>query len=152
MAGVLCVWKSFLGPIYRWAKGCPLGGFIEVPTAILAFFAFLLHEVESAPTEIVVSDRMVAGELFRADASARKDEVVLGGWQLAAGEDTMQAPWVAIRLSRAAAPWTFEKAGEPHRVVAALELMAGYAALRDVLVAAVSRPPGGRTQCLHGGV
>lgn len=60
---------------------------------------------------------------FRADAKADDTGVVIGGWDASHGADTTQAKWFSERLTPENAPWVFQ-AGEPFRVIAALELLA----------------------------
>ena len=62
-------------------------------------------------------------ETFRADAKAEGEEVCIGGWELGLSGDTATARWFSETLTRFNAPWVFE-AGEPFRVIAALELLA----------------------------
>ena len=62
------------------------------------------------------------GELFRLDAKAQGDTVVVGGWRCAGGISTRDASWFSVRLTRRNAPWAFAR-GEPFRTIASLELM-----------------------------
>ena len=66
-------------------------------------------------------------ELFRVDAKAEGDVVVIGGWSTSAGWDTRAARWFSLRITKAMAPWVFEK--EPYRIVATLELLAVLVAM-----------------------
>jgi hypothetical protein len=61
-------------------------------------------------------------ELFRADAKAEGDDVILGGWRCYDGEPA-EAAWYSLRLTRKNAKWAFAH-GEPFRQIAALELLA----------------------------
>ena len=63
------------------------------------------------------------GELYRADAKAEGDTIVLGGWELRGGEGTAGARWYSLRLSRAEIPWAYTR-GDPFRSIAALALLA----------------------------
>ncbi|CAJ1332305.1 unnamed protein product [Effrenium voratum] len=63
------------------------------------------------------------GELFRVDAKAEGDLVVVGGWESFGGRATAEARWFSLKLTRKTAPWAYVK-GEPFRVIASLELIA----------------------------
>ena len=62
-------------------------------------------------------------ELFRADAKAEGEDVVIGGWELNGATDTSDAQWFSEKVDRNNAPWIFE-AGEAYRSIATLELLA----------------------------
>ena len=62
------------------------------------------------------------GEVFRMDAKAEGDTVVIGGWLSAEGARTKDARWFAVQLTRKSAPWAFAR-GEPFRTIASLELL-----------------------------
>jgi hypothetical protein len=62
------------------------------------------------------------GELYRSDAKAEGDLIVLGGWELGPHADTCQARWYSIRLSRKEVPWAYTR-GDPFRAIASLELL-----------------------------
>merc|ERR1739841_443994 len=68
------------------------------------------------------------GELFRLDAKAEGQYVAIGGWLCASGIATRDAPWFAVKLTRANAPWAFAR-GEPFRTIASLELLGALVGL-----------------------
>ena len=142
VAGAVPFWKPFLGPVFRSACGCPLGGFVEIPLSVATVYRFLLAELGDYQLEPCRELPIRLGELFRADASATKEGIVrLGGWSLHEGASTRTARWFAVEVSEAAAPWVFAKQGQPHRVIAALEL---YATLLCVLLLWPRGVPSGR--------
>ena len=63
------------------------------------------------------------GELYRADAKAEGDLVVLGGWEVAGGRAPAEARWFSLRLGRKEIPWAYTR-GDPFRSIGALELLA----------------------------
>jgi len=63
------------------------------------------------------------GELYRADAKAQGQRVVLAGWEVADGCDTTQARWYSLELTRDDIPWAYAR-GDPFRSIASLELLA----------------------------
>ena len=69
------------------------------------------------------------GEVFRADAKAEGQDVVIGGWQTLGGGRPAGAKWFSMRLTRANAPWAFAK-GEPFKTIAALELFGTLVAVK----------------------
>ena len=68
------------------------------------------------------------GPIFRADAKAEGQLVVIGGWECRDGCPTAAARWFRIELTRKTAPWAFGR-GEPFRAIAALELFASLVSL-----------------------
>ena len=62
------------------------------------------------------------GEVFRLDAKAAGNEVVIGGWIFRNGTSTKDAKWFSESLTKSNASWPFAR-GEPFRVVASLELL-----------------------------
>ena len=62
------------------------------------------------------------GEVFRMDAKAQGDLVVIGGWRVRGDGNTHEAEWFSVTLTKATAPWAFAR-GDPFRTIAALELM-----------------------------
>lgn len=61
-------------------------------------------------------------DVFRVDAKADKDKVVIGGWESYGGRKPAEARWFSVELTRRTAPWAYLK-GEPFRAIASLELM-----------------------------
>jgi hypothetical protein len=68
------------------------------------------------------------GEVFRMDAKAEGEKVVIGGWLSQGGRKTREAPWFSLELTRATAPWAFAR-GEPFRTIASLELLGSLVGL-----------------------
>ena len=68
-------------------------------------------------------------EIFRVDAKAEGDYIVVGGWGVPESNSAFDARWFSVVLNRKNAPWAYLK-GEPFRNIASLELVA-------VLVAAI---------------
>ena len=62
------------------------------------------------------------GEVFRMDAKAEGDTVVIGGWLSQNGTRTTDARWFSVQLTRKSAPWAFAR-GEPFRTIASLEVL-----------------------------
>ena len=69
------------------------------------------------------------GEIFRTDAKAEGEDVVIGGWESKGGAKPGESKWFATRLTEQNCPWLHCR-GEPFRVIAALEL---YSTLFGIL-------------------
>ena len=120
--------RSFLGPLYAWAAACPLGAYLPIPAVLRTVMAWLAAEF--AVRHVTCCRHLVPawkGEIFRSDAKAEGDVVVIGGWSVMSGLDTKQAAWFSMRLEKHQAPWIFEQ--EPFRLVATLELLASLVGL-----------------------
>ena len=58
------------------------------------------------------------GEVFRMDAKAEGEKIVIGGWRVHCNGDTRDAEWFSVALTRATAPWAYAR-GETFRTIAA---------------------------------
>lgn len=87
------------------------------------------------------------GEVFRIGAKAGDGMVALGGWMTGPKPDKATARWCFYELWPASQPWAWQREGEPHRVIATLELLT--ALRRDVALRGplrgVPRDGGGTT-------
>jgi len=63
------------------------------------------------------------GELYRADAKAEGDLIVIGGWEVGGDGDPKRARWYSLQLGREDIPWAYVR-GDPFRSISALELLA----------------------------
>ncbi|CAJ1331623.1 unnamed protein product, partial [Effrenium voratum] len=123
VAGALVQARPFLGVIFAWTSRLQPGGFHQVPMAVQIVLEFIKVEITRRPlTEPRPLPRKV-GELFRVDAKAEGDLVVVGGWESFGGRATAEARWFSLKLTRKTAPWAYVK-GEPFRVIASLKLIA----------------------------
>ena len=123
VAGALVQVRPFLGVIFAWTSRLQPGGFHQVPMAVQIVLEFIKVEITRRPlTEPRPLPKKV-GELFRVDAKAEGDLVVVGGWESFGGRATAEARWFSLKLTRKTAPWAYVK-GEPFRVIASLELIA----------------------------
>lgn len=120
--------RPFLGPLYAWASAGPWFARSRLPPMILLIMKYLakeLLEVRMMPCE---QKAQQLGEVFRMDAKAEGDTVVIGGWKSQGGCKTSEAPWFSVALTRATAPWAFAR-GEPFRTIASLELLGSLVGL-----------------------
>ena len=127
-AGPLEHCRAFLGPIHAWVAAANPSQAVELPILLRLVFRFLCGELAAARTVSCRDDWQDAGELYRVDAKAEGDDVVVAGWATGPEPDTTKARWFSLRLTRANAPWVFAR-GEPFRVVASLELVAALLGL-----------------------
>ena len=56
------------------------------------------------------------GEMFRSDAKAEGQKVVVGGWELAGSERACDARRFALEVSSAEIPWAYER-GDPFKAI-----------------------------------
>eukprot|EP00438_Fugacium_kawagutii_P013025 Skav214740 [mRNA] locus=scaffold3176:133140:134285:- [translate_table: standard] len=123
VAGALPHVRPFLGPIFAWAARLSPGVFATFPDAVVILLEYVMAEVKRNPMRKPRRLQDGARELFRIDAKAEGDCVVIGGWETLDELGTTKARWFSISLTRKNAPWVFTK-GEPFRNIASLELMA----------------------------
>jgi hypothetical protein len=123
IAGPLEFLRPFLGPLYAWSAAGPKFAQPKLPTLIVLILKFLAAELKEVRMTACEKRASHKGEAFRIDAKAEGDCVVIGGWRTLESDKALEAPWFSIALTRATAPWAFER-GEPFRTIASLELMA----------------------------
>ena len=114
---------------FAWCASFHHTGLILVPWSVSFILCFLSTELKRGGRTTAVRPRQVhLGPVFRADAKAEGQVVVLGGWECRDGCHPSAARWFQVELTRKTAPWAFGR-GEPFRVIAALELFASLLSL-----------------------
>jgi hypothetical protein len=120
--------RPFLGPLYAWASAGPRFARPVIPTMLLLIMSYLSKEILETRSMPCEARAKQLGEVFRMDAKAEGDTVVIGGWRSQGGTKTKDAPWFSVALTRATAPWAFAR-GEPFRTIASLELLGSLVGL-----------------------
>ena len=123
VAGALHEVRPFLGPIFAWSSVMKGGTYGKMPDAMVLLLEYLRALLQG---ERMTVARPIARELtdvFRVDAKAEGEIVVVGGWETYGGRAIGEARWFSIKLTRRNAPWVFLK-GEPFKAIASLELVA----------------------------
>ena len=114
--------RPFLGPLYAWASAGPRYARPALPPMILLILKYLARELRETRSMPCSDKARQLGEVYRMDAKAEGQTVVIGGWKSEGGCKTKDAAWFSLELTRKTAPWAFER-GEPYRTIASLELM-----------------------------
>ena len=73
--------RPFLGVIFAWTSRLQPGGFHQVPMAVQIVLEFIKVEITRRPLSEPRPLPKKVGELFRVDAKAEGDLVVVGGWE-----------------------------------------------------------------------
>ena len=123
VAGSLPHVRPFLGPLFAWCAVLKQGTCAKFPDAVAILLEYVAKEVSRMPMSRPRFLEDEAVEVFRVDAKAEGELIVVGGWELCGSSDTMSARWFSVELSRKNAPWAYLK-GEPFRNIASLELVA----------------------------
>ena len=127
--GVLDYLKPFVAPLFSWIAAVGHIGRVPIPWSVAFILSFVEEELRSGRRTTAVRPRGISlGTVFRADAKAEGQEIVLGGWECCGGCHPSAARWFRVHLTRQTAPWAFSR-GEPFRVIAALELFATLVSL-----------------------
>ena len=76
-----------------WARSLRgrLAGVVQLPLCISIILGFIKSEVERAPMTPPRPLAIQVGEIFRVDAKAEGDQIVIGGWESLGGISTWQA-------------------------------------------------------------
>ena len=128
VAGALQMLRPFLGPLFAWSAILRGGAFAKFPEAVHMLLKFIERCVREEPMTVARSVAFSAEEVFRVDAKAEKDKIVIGGWESFGVSNTKEARWFSVELTRRNAAWAYVK-GEPFRAIASLELTAILTAL-----------------------
>ena len=103
---------------------------------MITLLEFVREEVQRKPMRPAEPLERDPIDIFRVDAKAAGEDIVIGGWETGAAPDQKRARWFSFRLSRKTAPWAYLR-GDPFRNIATLELI-------GVLVAVMVFLPGGK--------
>ena len=122
IAGPMEHLRPFLGPLYAWCAAGPRFAQPRLPVMVILVLRYLAKELQDDHATDYRQYTADLGEVFRLDAAAKGHEVSVGGWRTGKDGNTREAVWFAERLTRATAPWAFER-GEPFRTIASLELL-----------------------------
>ena len=101
-AGVLERVKPFLGPIYAWASAVPGGSYLQFPHLVSLCLRWIAKKPQQPGGRFVssLSNTDLSAELFRADAKAQQDDVVIGGWETRHTLDPKKARWYRLSLEK----------------------------------------------------
>ena len=134
VCGALRYDRPFIAPIYAFVGALSRKRFLgadtecRIPSFLRMIFAWLLSKIRQRRHEHCDMRETEGGHLFRVDAKAEGEAIVLGGWRPVTRPDgsidMARSPWFSLRLDRSSAPWAYSKSGEPFRVISALELLA----------------------------
>ena len=123
VAGALQHVRPFLGPLFAWSAVLGQGTFARFPDAVAVLLDFVKEEINKEPMTRPRRWEDEVLEVFRVDAKAEGDHIVVGGWEIPESGNTLDARWFSVVLNRRNAPWAYLK-GEPFRNIASLELVA----------------------------
>ena len=127
-AGPIEYIRPFLGPLYAWASIGPRFARPKLPVMIVLIMRYLAEELKGNRMMPCEAPSRYLGEAFRLDAKAEGEKIVIGGWKVMENENTKDAPWFSLTLTRATAPWAYAR-GDPFRTIASLELLGSLVSL-----------------------
>ena len=145
ITGAIEFFRPFLGPLYAWAAAGPKFSRPRLPIMVILIMKYLAEELLNMRSMPCTRKTRALGEVYRVDAKAEGDTVVVGGWRSAGGARTSEATWFSVTLTRSNAPWAFAR-GEPFRTIASLELLASLLGL--MLLVPEAEPAGESTGLL----
>ena len=142
LAGAISGARPFLAPLYAMAARVSNTAFVELHMAVRLALEFFADWLRREPMKSPAEPPGVAGEVFRVDAMASDLGICIGGWETYETNDPAKARWFSLTLDRKSCPWLYVR-GEPHRTIAASELLA-------VTVAVVVFGPRAKWRKKHG--
>jgi hypothetical protein len=125
-AALLRFLLPFLGPLYAWVSILAPGAVWPIPAALVILLRWIAGKLKlSTLVSLKLPEVQNGHTLFKADAKAEGDIVVVGGFESPRpGQTLKQCRWFSYALTVDNAPWAFVKHGEAFRAIAALELFA----------------------------
>ena len=123
LAGAIRGARPFLAPLYAAASRVGNTAYVDLHMAIKLSLEFFRDWLVEEPMKPPCDPPGVAGEVFRVDAMASEQGIMIGGWETFETTDPKKARWFSVELTRKNAPWLYIR-GEPHRTIAASELLA----------------------------
>ena len=115
--------KPHLAPLYAWAAAASKSHVAKMPDTVVLTLVYLettLNDVNFKVAPGRVSEE--GGLLFHTDAKCADGLVVLGGWD--SRKDPSEAPWFAITVKPADAPYLFDGNEKSQWASASAELLA----------------------------
>ena len=128
VAGALRHVRPFLAPLFSWSATLAGGTFAKFPDAVIILLEYVKGEVSRKPTRPLEPLMTAPIDIFRVDAKAAGEEIVIGGWETWKRVEQKHARWFSFRLNRRSAAWAYLK-GDPFRSIATLELIGVLAAV-----------------------
>ena len=128
VAGALRHVRPFLAPLFAWSATLAGGTFAKFPDAVIILLEYVSEEVARKPTRPLEPLRSSPLDIFRVDAKAAGEEIVIGGCETWEQRPQAQSRWFSFHLNRKNAPWAYLR-GDPFRAIASLELIGVLAAV-----------------------
>ena len=100
VAGALPHVRPFLGPLFAWSAVTGLSTCSPFPAAVDVVLEFVMEEVQKRPMRVARCVATIPVDVFRIDAKADKEKVVIGGWESYGGISTQKARWFSVELTR----------------------------------------------------
>ncbi|CAE8648411.1 unnamed protein product [Polarella glacialis] len=125
-AAILRYLLPSLGPLYAWVAILVPGAVWPIPAALVILLRWIAGKLKQSTLVGLKFPLVQCGRtLFKADAKAEGDIVVVGGFENPLpGQTLLQCRWFSFALTVDNAPWAFVKHGEAFRAITALELFA----------------------------
>ena len=142
LAGAIKGARPFLAPLYATAARVGPTSFVELHMMVRLSLEFFAKWLQEEPMRSLQDPPGVAGEVFRVDAMGSEQGIRVGGWETYHSTNPKECRWFSVELTRSNCPWLYVR-GEPHRTIAASELLA-------VTLAVILFAPAARWREKHG--
>lgn len=104
LAGAIRGARPFLAPLYAASARVGNTAFVDLHMAIKISLEFFLDWLREEPMKPPCDPPGVAGEVFRVDAMASEQGIMIGGWETFETSDTSKARWFSVELTTKKAP------------------------------------------------
>ena len=128
VAGALRHVRPFLAPLFAWSSSLAGGTFAKFPDAVVILLEFVREEVSRKPVRGLEPLLASPTDIFRVDAKAAGEEIVIGGWDLGTAHRCLGLVGFPSS-STVGTPHGRTCRGDPFRSIATLELIGVLAAV-----------------------
>ena len=92
--------RAFLGPLFAWTSACPPSARLRLPVMLRTVVNYVTSEIDIDRMRSCRDPVQNLGEMFRVDAKAEGNDVVIGGWATRGEGGQSHAACFSIRLTR----------------------------------------------------
>ena len=85
--------RPFLAPLFAWSASLAGGAFAKFPDAAIILLEYVKEEVIRKPARPLEPLTTYPKDIFRVDAKAVGEEIVIGGWETGEEAQTGKARW-----------------------------------------------------------
>ena len=91
--------RPFRGPLFAWSSLQAENAIGELPPLVIFVLRWIEERFGPEYWTPIGANRCHVGELFRTDAKAEGERIVIGGWEVLGAKPTREARWFSLELT-----------------------------------------------------